>query len=259
MHDAVGRKTTIVDPKLGPLTDDRLTRDVRVYQRERGHRFSADDVATAFIAAQTVPQARRVLDLGCGLGSVLLHLAWSLPNATLVGIEAQEVSFELLQRNLARSGYASRIQIHLGDLRVPEAIECLGTNFDLITGTPPYFPPTAALDAEDVQRAYARVEYRGGVEAYVKTATQLLSVDGTIVLCTDARSLERVRLASEESGGSIRSRCDVIPREGRPALFSIWTLERTLSAPPSFTRLVLRDAQGTRTVDAQRLREFSGF
>jgi tRNA1(Val) A37 N6-methylase TrmN6 len=230
-----------------------------VYQREKGHRFSSDDVVTAFIAAQAVPHARRILDLGCGLGSVLLTLAWKLPEAELVGIEAQAMSFELLQRNLDRSGFASRVRIVQGDLREPAAIATLGTGFDLITGTPPYFPPSSALDAEDEQRAYARIEYRGGVEAYVKTAVPLLAPGGKLVLCGDARANERVAVAAVASNTFIAERCAVIPREGQPPLFSVWTLEPGQGALRADTRLVLRDAAGGRTEDAQRLREFSGF
>ena len=37
-----------------------------------------------------------MLDLGCGLGSVLLCLAWKLPAAALWGVEAQAVSFEVM-------------------------------------------------------------------------------------------------------------------------------------------------------------------
>ena len=57
------RAPVLIDPELGAITDDRLTRDVRVYQRAKGHRFSADDVATAFVAYHAAPAAKTVLDL----------------------------------------------------------------------------------------------------------------------------------------------------------------------------------------------------
>ena len=60
----------MLDPRWGPLTEDRLTRDLTIVQRARGHRFSSDDMATAYVACRRAPDARRILDLGCGIGSV---------------------------------------------------------------------------------------------------------------------------------------------------------------------------------------------
>ncbi len=248
----------VVDPELGPLTDDALTRDFRVWQREKGHRFSSDDLATAYVAWHARPDARRVLDLGCGLGSVLLHLAWKMPDAHFVGIEAQAMSFELLRRNVERAGVGARVAIHHGDLRDEAAIAALGRDFDLITGTPPYFPPGHASDAMDEQRAYARIEYRGGVEAYLATAARVLAPDGTVVMCGDARAAERVERAAGEAKLAIHALCEVIPREHEKPLFSIWTLGRA-ERPLARSSMTLRDAAGARTREARALREFSGL
>lgn len=251
-------KVTFDDPELGLLTDDRLTRDVRVYQRLKGHRFSADDVVTAFVAHAARPAAQRVLDLGCGLGSVLLCLAWKLPQAQLAGIEAQAVSYALLERNVARSGFGDRLRVRHGDLRDAVGLASMGRDFDLITGTPPYFPPDAALEAEDEQRAYARIEYRGGIEAYVAAAAPLLAKAGALVLCGDARVGARTTSAAAGAGLHIRARCDVVAREPHPPLFSVWTLTWDDGATHVST-LTLRGPSGEPTADAARLREFSGF
>ena len=248
----------VVDPILGPLTDDALTRDFRVWQREKGHRFSSDDLATAYVAWHARPDARLVLDLGCGLGSVLLHLAWKMPDARFVGIEAQAMSFELLRRNVARAGVESRVAIHHGDLRDERVIEALGTGFDLVTGTPPYFPPGHASDAMDEQRAYARIEYRGGVEAYLATASRVLAPDGTVVMCGDARAVSRVEQGAADAKLVIHAFCEIIPREHEKPLFSIWTLGRA-PRPIARSSMTLRDAAGQRTREARLLREFSGL
>ena len=243
---------------LGELTDDALTRDFRILQRAKGHRFSSDDLATAYIAWHVRPDAKRVLDLGCGIGSVLLHLAWKMTDASFVGVEAQAMSFALLERNVARAAIASRVHVHHGDLRDDEVIAKLGTNFDLVTGTPPYFPPGHASDAMDEQRAYARIEYRGGVEAYLATAGRVLAPDGTVVMCGDARAKDRVARGAEAAKLVIRARCDVIPREREPALFSVWTLRRD-DGPMTTSSMTLRDRAGERTEDARDLRRFSGL
>lgn len=251
-------KVVFVDPELGPLSDDLLTRDVRVLQREKGHRFSSDDVATAYVAHQACPGAERILDMGCGLGSVLLQMAWKQPSARLWGVEAQAQSFELLRRNVERSGFGSRITIAHGDLRDRELLAGFGSGFELVTGTPPYFPPSAALDAEDEQRAYARIEYRGGVEAYIEAGRDMLSAHGRLVLCTDARITQRTTSASEAAGLSIAERWDVIPRAGKSPLFSVWTLCHQRTATHHRT-LTLRSESGATTPDARALREFCGF
>lgn len=244
---------------LGELTDDALTRDFRILQRAKGHRFSSDDLATAYVAWHARPDAKRVLDLGCGIGSVLLHLAWKMTDcASFVGVEAQSMSFALLERNVARAGITSRVQVHHGDLRDDDVIAKLGKDFDLVTGTPPYFPPGHASDAMDEQRAYARIEYRGGVEAYLATAARVLAPDGTVVMCGDARAKERVTRGADAVKLVIRARCDVIPREGEPALFSVWTLGREAGAVAITTR-TMRDRGGERTEEAKELRRFSGL
>jgi tRNA1(Val) A37 N6-methylase TrmN6 len=115
-----------------------------------------------------------------------------------------------------------------------------------------------ALGAADEQREYARIEHRGGVEAYLTAGVRLLAPGGVLVLCGDARSEERVSNAGAALGLSLRARTAIIARAGRPALFSVWTLR----AEPGALRhaeLVLRDSAGARTPDAQRLRRFSGL
>ncbi|MEZ4366007.1 MAG: methyltransferase [Kofleriaceae bacterium] len=246
------------DPELGPLSLDRLTRDVWVYQRVRGHRFSSDDLVTALVAAEVAPTATRVLDLGCGLGTVLLHLAWTLPAARLVGVEAQAVSFELLRRNVDHNRLGDRVTIHHGDLREPAVQAALGGDFPLITGTPPYFPPGAALDADDAQRAYARVEYRGGVEAYLAAGAALLAADGVMVLCGAGGADARVQAGAAAVGLHVHARCEVHPRAGEPPLFAVWTVRRTAGACAA-TTMTLRDAAGARTADAHRLKVFAGL
>jgi tRNA1Val (adenine37-N6)-methyltransferase len=239
---------------------DRLTAGIEVFQRVRGHRFSSDDTTTAWAAMQLAPTAARVLDLGCGLGSVLLHLAWCLPNATLVGVEAQAVSFGLLRRNVEHNRLGHRVAIHHGDLRDTEVLERLGGPFDLVTGTPPYFPPDTATDAMDEQRAYARIEYRGGVEAYVAAAAMVMADDGRLVLCGDSDAEHRTERAAHDHDLVIDHAWTVLPRAERPPLFSVWALRRASSHADRIDNvLTLRDEHGERTADARVLRAFSGF
>ena len=251
-----------VELRLDELSLDRLTADVSVFQRKKGHRFSSDDVITAWVAMHVCPTPARVLDLGCGLGSVLLHLAWSVPAATLVGVEVQDVSFALLQRNVAHNRLGERVAIHHGDFRDPALQHLLAANgpFPLVTGTPPYFPTGTATHADDDQRARARVETRGGIEAYVETGAGLLADDGWLVVCGDADAEPRLDQAADTEGLAVAARYVVIPREHRPPLFTVWALRRAHHGDTCADHvLTLRDEHGERTADAKTLRAFSGF
>src|SRR3954466_4841951 len=71
---------------LEPADDEDLcllTGDWRLFQKQVGHRLSLDDLGPAWVAPRRRDPARalRALDLGCGLGSVLLMVAWKLPHA----------------------------------------------------------------------------------------------------------------------------------------------------------------------------------
>ena len=212
---------------------------------------------TAHIAASARPEAARCLELGSGIGSVLLMLAYRLPAAQFVAIEAQRNSFALLTHNIAQNQLETRVRALHGDLRTL-VTPALGS-FDLITGTPPYVPPGRATPSSDSQRAYARQEFRGGVEDYVAAAARVLSPDGVLVVCADARAPERVAQACLQGGLSIRAQCDVSPRSGRVPLFSVFTLGGANAAAPERSLFEARTHDGARTEQYLALRESFGM
>ena len=255
----------VVEPDLAgsmtddPLTDDAITSRFRVWQRVRGHRYSLDDVVVAWEAARARPDARNVIDLGTGIGSVVIMLAHALPRAQLSAVEAQEISFSLLEKNLARNALTERVRAHRGDLRETASYAHLGASFDLVTGTPPYFPKESCTLPPDSQRAHARVELRGGVESYLLAASKLVSEDGLVVVCGDAQRPDRVMAGAARAGLRPRTRRDVVPREGKKALVGVWTLDKHTPVLERLPDLVARDATGARTAVQYELRGFFGL
>ena len=92
-----------------------------IYQYTRGHRFTTDDVCTAYFAYTETKlptmdrddhpsiiagKVRSHLDLGCGLGSVLLMLKWKYGKHLYksVGVEAQHANLVLARRSIAFNG-----------------------------------------------------------------------------------------------------------------------------------------------------------
>src|SRR5687767_1848574 len=98
-------------------TLDAISGHFRIFQLTAGHRFSTDDVLTAWYGTSWAPSASSVLDLGSGIGSVAMIAAWRLPGASFVTIEAQEESIRLAQKSAAYNGLGERYEIRHGDFR----------------------------------------------------------------------------------------------------------------------------------------------
>ncbi|WP_044239183.1 tRNA1(Val) (adenine(37)-N6)-methyltransferase [Chondromyces apiculatus] len=204
-----------------------LAGDFRILQRVDGHRWSADDLVTAWFAAEQCggDPPRRTVDLGCGIGTVLLCTAWRFPEARCTGVEAQEVSAGLARRSVAWNGLEGRVDVRHGDMREPVSLEGLGPA-DLVTGTPPYLPPGTGIESSRVQCAPCRFEHRGGVEVYFEAAAQFLAPRGVFVGCSAARQRDRVVRSAEASGLALEVWMDAIPREGKAPLFSVYAARR---------------------------------
>lgn len=253
-------------PDLWPRTGEdlcHLSGDWRILQRIDGKRWSLDDLITAWVATDELRGAppRRAADLGCGIGSVLLMIAWRFPLARVVGVEAQEVSVDLARRSIAWNGVEDRCEVRLGDLR-DAALFPEGASFDVVTGTPPYLPRGTANESRRIQWAPCHFEHRGGIEAYCAAAARLLARGGRFVTCASAAQLERVAAAAVASSLAVVRRLDVIPRLGKAALFSVYAMRRAEDAcaaahldPP----LVVRDAAGKRTEPFRTVRRDMGM
>ncbi|HXJ35760.1 MAG TPA: methyltransferase domain-containing protein [Candidatus Eisenbacteria bacterium] len=238
-----------------------LSGEWRILQRVDGHRWSLDDLVTAWLAARVAASSppRRLLDLGCGIGSVLLMLAWRFPDAIAVGVEAQAVSVDLARRSIAWNGCGDRCTVREGDLRdpqlVPEGI------FDLVTGTPPYLPIGTARESRRVQKGPCNFEHRGGIEAYATAAASALAPGGAAVVCEQASQDPRVHAAAAGAGLGVACTLPVVPRAGKAPLFSVHEMRRReeTRSHEMLAPLVVRDTRGARTPAFRALRGEMGL
>jgi tRNA1(Val) A37 N6-methylase TrmN6 len=221
-----------------------------------------DDLVTAWFAAQlsAATPPSRIADLGCGIGAVLLLLAWRFPAARCVGVEAQSLSVNLGLRSIALNGVGGRCEIRLGDLRDPGALPG-GEVWDLVTGTPPYLPPGTATEPVRVQQGPCHIEHRGGIEAYCAAAARLMAPGARFVVCHAAPQAARAAAAAHAAGLAVEYRRDVIPRQGKEALFTVYSLRRAAETPAGaeLSPLVVRDINGQRTDEFRSLREQMGI
>jgi tRNA1Val (adenine37-N6)-methyltransferase len=240
------------DSEKPDTTLDVLAGDWRIFQLRRGHRFSTDDLLTAWAAVRAKPEARRLLDLGAGIGSVGLLTLWRLPaDAELTMVEVQEVSQALARRTVRYNGLSARVSLRRQDLRYWP-----GGRYDLVTGSPPYLPSARGTCPPHAQKAAARFELHGDVFDYCAAAARSLAASGIFCFChraDDPRPLQAIARASLR----LVSRQLVYFREGLPPPLALFTCawQGGYAEPPP---LIIRDRQGRWTAAYLAVREEMG-
>ncbi len=208
-----------------PETNDLLSRRLRLIQHRDGHRAAADDVLLAWAAWRAHPQAGRILELGCGKGTVGLLLLSRMPYSLVLGVEAHAPHYALACRNAVLNGMELRFYPRHGDLR-DGGLLAGEPPFDLACGAPPFLPVGSGVQPKDTGRAAGRFELRGGVEDYAAAAARHLSAEGLLVLLMDGQAESRPLQAIRTAGLFPRRILDVLPHPGKDAKYRIYEASR---------------------------------
>jgi tRNA1(Val) A37 N6-methylase TrmN6 len=216
-------------------TLDAISGHFRIFQLRDGHRFSTDDILTAWYGTTWCPAAHTALDLGSGIGTVGMICAWRLPGAKFVTIEAQSESVALAKKSASYNGIENRYEIREGDFRAPEIL-AKEEKFDLITGSPPYFPLGDGVESEHPQKLACRFELRGNIADYCATAAQHLAPGGffACVFPHEPAQLARVEAAAKNSNLVIVRKRPVVFREGDAPLVALFGIMRAEDLPEWF-------------------------
>ena len=232
-------------------TLDSISGHYRVFQLRDGHRFSTDDVLTAWYGTSWAPTASRVLDLGSGIGSVGMIAAWRLPGASFVTVEAQHASVHLAAKSAVYNGLASRYEIRHGDFRSADVLR-EDERFDLVLGSPPYFPMGSGIESEHPQKAACRFELRGDIFDYARVAAAHLAPGGVFACVFPEDQRPRLNAAASDAQLAIVRRRPVVLRQGEPPLIGLFLMTRATDLPPGWRErtwveppLVIRSADGS--------------
>lgn len=180
----------------------------------------ADELVRAVITERIAGCDPRVVDLGCGVGGTVLHLAERLPGARLRGITLSEAQHELAERLVRERGFEGRCRIELGDFQ-----RNLGSG-----------------DA-DVAIAIESYGHTASVNAFVRAAASHLRSGGLLVVVDDFVA----------PGSESDARVDTIRRGWR--LPGLCTVEDLLEAGAGVGFTALEDADLTTLVALSRPRD----
>ena len=161
--------------------------------------------------------------------------AWRLPGAEFVTVEAQSESVALAKKSAHYNGLTERYEIREGDFRDAKILRA-EEKFDLVTGSPPYFPLGDGVESGHPQKRACRFELLGNIADYCATAAKQLAPGGffACVFPHEAAQVARVEAAAKNSNLVIVRKRPVIFRAGDPALVGLFGLMRAEDLPDWF-------------------------
>ena len=238
-------------------TLDAISGHFRIFQLRDGHRFSTDDVLTAWYGTTWAPRASSILDLGSGIGSVGMIAAWRLPGARVVTIEAQDESVSLARKSAAYNGLESRYEIRHGDFRESNALAS-DERFDLVLGSPPYFPLDTGVHGDHPQKVACRFEMRGDIADYASVAARHLAPGGVFACVFPEEQLDRMETAAGKAELTVVRHRPVVFKEGEAPLIGLFVMMRGPDLPETMRdRTWVEPPLIIRTTDGHVHQEYS--
>ena len=226
-------------------------------QMRTGHRVGADAV---LLAAAAGPAARRIADVGAGVGAVGLALARRWPQAEVDLVEIDPDLAELARENAERHGLAARARIRLADVTDARARRAAGLAdgiADLVVTNPPFLEAGSARASPDARRALAHVlaPARDGdpLALWLRASLALLAPKGRFVMIHRADALPAIYAALGQRLGGVAVQ-PIHPREGEDAIRVLVSGVKGSRAPARLLPgLVLHESDGRFTPLAQAI------
>lgn len=237
---------------------DRLSGDYIIHQPLQGQRYSTDDMLVAWLAVRELRADQEVssfLDLGCGLCSVSMIILWSCKDMHGIGIEHAATRLDCARQSLTANKLTERFQLINGDLR---AIR-LKKRFGFITSSPPYYEYREGPVSPDPDRARVRFETQGSIEDYFQSAAAHAASGARFITVYPTQYKQRAIAAAHASGFSIRRSIDIIPRAGKPPLFTLFTCVNEADKALSVEELIVRGPGQLFTPEFRAVRRMLGF
>jgi tRNA1(Val) A37 N6-methylase TrmN6 len=224
-------------------TVEDLQRDgLRLLQKQNRFRFGTDSVLLAAYVAALYGAARnrRLLaaDLGAGCGAVSVLLSARLPNARIIGMEADPESYGTFERNIALNHLQGQIFARLIDLRLLTEqpwpfLDLQPHSLDLVVGNPPYLRPEQSLPAG--RQRQAREETELPLDGFLAAAASLLKPRGRLVVIHKAHRLPDVLTGLRSQALEPRTLRLVQPLPDRPP--AVFLVSATYQGKPGGFRI----------------------
>ena len=161
-----------------------ITLEKTIIQDDRFFKLSQDSLLLSDFAPE---QKGRILDLGCGVGVLMILMLLKSPRAHALGLEITEGACELARLNLKKCGLETQGGVLECDIRLMP--KRLYGYFDCCISNPPYFSPSRGFSSQKSAMAAARNESCGDIMDVCRAAFYALKWRGIFHVCYPAKRL----------------------------------------------------------------------
>ena len=159
--------------------DDTGFGGIHIYQNPQEFCYGVDAVLLADFASGS-PAARReksrIIDLGTGTGIVPLILSHKTKAGKIYGVEVQEASWQLAEKNREYNNLTDRLEFIKSDIKELDEVHREG--FDIVTSNPPYTAGNCGIESANRAKMIARHETTADLDDFIARAAWLLKDKG---------------------------------------------------------------------------------
>jgi FkbM family methyltransferase len=167
---------------------------LRIFQPLQGYRAGLDAVFLAAAVVEREAMRMRVLDVGAGVGTAGLCVAWRCPRASVVLIEREPELVELARQNIARNGLEDRVMVVEADVgRISRdelaAHGIMDEQFDHVIANPPFHSEGAGTAARHALKAAAHAMPEAELADWARFMARMARPGGDAIVIHKADAL----------------------------------------------------------------------
>ena len=181
----------------GETVDELLGGRIRIFQKEKGYRFSIDALLLAHFIH--LKKGDRIIDLGTGSGVIAIIMAQRRECTEVVGIDIQEELVDMARRSVQLNNLRDKIAICRGDIRDIEAL-LDSESFNVAVFNPPYRKLKSGRINPSDQKSVARHEIKATLKDFLKAAVYVLKKSGRAYIIYPASRMAELLYSMRISG-----------------------------------------------------------
>lgn len=151
---------------------------VSLEQPATGFRVAVDTILVA--AAVPARAGQRILDMGCGVGGIMMALAARVAGCQFTGIEIQPFLADLCAANIARNGFGGFMEVRQAD--ACQILSSQEAAFDHVALNPPYNDKERHTSSPLAMKRRANTDEAGELADWIEAAARALRDDGVLTL-----------------------------------------------------------------------------